>query len=84
LAPNGLDVTTVTPLAIALEEFNAPAFGTINDGAIYYFADGNKSSIKGESSTTSVMKTPLVLSEQIAPAEHRKYTEDTEGTNAKN
>jgi hypothetical protein len=78
LAPTGLDVATVTPLAIALEQFNSPAYGVVNGGAIYYFAEGNKSDRNGEPAATSVMKTPMELSEPIAPAEHRKYDQDVE------
>ncbi len=83
LDPTGLDVAKVTPLAIALEEFDAPAYGVVNTGAIFYFAEGNMSGVNGESAVTTVMKTPMVLSEPIAPAEGRKYAEDVEEKKAK-
>jgi len=84
LAPNGLDVATVTPLAIALEEFDSPAFGVVNTGAIYYFAEGNKGDENGAPAVTTVMRTPLELSEPIAPTESRKYNKDTEARKAQN
>ena len=83
LAPTGLDVATVTPLAIALEQFNSPAFGVVNNGAIYYFAEGNKSDKNGEPAVTTVMRTPMELSEPIAPAESRKYDQDVGSNKAK-
>jgi hypothetical protein len=76
LDPAGLDVATVTPLAIALEQFSSPAHGVVNGGAIYYFAEGNKSDRNGEPAVTTVMRTPMELSEAIAPAETRKYDND--------
>ncbi|MSQ97832.1 MAG: hypothetical protein EXR85_00815 [Xanthomonadales bacterium] len=83
LAPNGLDVATVTPLAIALEEFDSPAFGVVNTGAIYYFAEGNKGDVNGTSAGTTVVKTPMVLSEPVAPVENRKYNADVAAKKAK-
>jgi len=83
LAPTGLDVATVTPLAIALEQFSSPAFGVVNNGAIYYFAEGNKSDENGELAVTTVMRTPMELSEPIAPAESRKYDQDVGSNKAK-
>jgi hypothetical protein len=76
LAPTGLDVATVTPLAIALEQFNSPAHGVVNGGAIYYFAEGNKGDENGKPAVTTVMRTPMELSEAITPAESRKYDND--------
>ena len=84
LAPTGLDVATVTPLAIALEEFNSPAYGVVNGGAIYYFAEGNKVNQNGEPAATTVMRTPMELSAPIAPTEHRKYNKDIEAKKAQN
>jgi hypothetical protein len=83
LAPTGLDVATVTPLAIALAEFDSPAFGVVNNGAIYYFAEGNKSDENGELAATKVMKTPMELAEAIAPVESRKYDADVDARKAK-
>jgi len=83
LAPTGVDVTTVTPLAIALKEFDAPAFGVVNADSIYYFAEGNKSGVNGKPGVTTVVKTPMVLSEPIAPVEDRKYNADVKAKKAK-
>lgn len=83
LAPNGLDVATVDPLAIALEVFDSPAYGVVNTGAIYYFAEGNKSGVNGEPAVTTVVKSPMVLSKPIAPVESRKYQADTEAKKVK-
>jgi hypothetical protein len=79
LDPAGKEVTEVTPLAIALAEFAAPSFGTVQAGALYYFADSNLPGQAQEPAPVIVLKSPLVLSESIIPAEKRKFDVETRG-----
>ncbi|HLF29887.1 MAG TPA: hypothetical protein VI566_02530 [Xanthomonadales bacterium] len=81
LDPAGKEVSNVTPLAIALPEFTAPSFGTVQSGALYYFADGNLPGEVREPAPVIVLKSPLLLSEDIIPAEKRKFDADTWGGN---
>ena len=83
LAPDGQSVTEVNALAIALPYFNAPAFGTVVDDAVFYFADGNQPGQAPEPGETLVLKTPLVLSEVIVPADYRKFQEKKAELDAK-
>jgi len=76
LAPDGLSVTAVKPLAVALEAFEAPAFGTVQGGTVYYFACGNVPGVKREPAPVMVLKTPTEPGEDIVPVEQRKYEAD--------
>jgi len=76
LSSDGMSVTKATPLAVALEDFDAPAFGTIQGGTVYYFASGNVAGVVRESSPVKVLKTPVEPSEDIVPVEQRKYEAD--------
>jgi hypothetical protein len=82
LSPDGQTVTDVNPLAIALPFFEAPAFGTVVDGAAYYFANGNQPGQIGDPEETLVLKTPLILSEAIVPPDYRKYEAEEEARKA--
>jgi len=53
LDADGYHVVAVNPLAIALEEFDGPAFGTVMGEQVYYFANLD------ENQAVQVMKTPL-------------------------
>lgn len=77
LDPTGKQVSEVTPLAMALEEFTAPASGVVEGGAVYYFAGSNQPGQTQAVAPVIVMKSPLELSEAIITAEQRKYDADT-------
>jgi hypothetical protein len=81
LDPTGFAVANSSPLAIALEPFNAPAFGTVQGGAVYYFASSNLTDA-GEKKT-EVLKTPIELKEEILSPDQRKFKEDTYGADGK-
>ncbi len=66
LDDSGTNVTEVVPLAIALDEFDQPAFGTIKGEEVYYFAN------PGRDQPVKVMKTPLDPGNSIESAEMRK------------
>ncbi len=69
LGANGSVVTESTPLAIALAEFDRPAFGTIKGEDVYYFAN------PGKNQPVKVMKTPLEPGESIQSAELKRIKE---------
>jgi hypothetical protein len=66
LDASGTNVANVTPLAIALEEFDRPAFGTVKGEDVYYFAN------PGENQPVKVMKSPLDPGDTIESPEMRK------------
>ncbi len=72
LNADGSAVTKFTPLAIALAEFDRPAFGTIRGEDVYYFAN------TGENQPVKVMKTPLEPDDSIESAEMRRIKEKIE------
>lgn len=76
LDPSGMNVVATIPLAVALADFDAPSFGVIQGGAVYYFASSNLSGVKKEPVPVVVLKTPLELSEPIVPVEQRKFNAD--------
>lgn len=53
LDASGSNVVAISPLAIALDEFDRPAFGTVKGEDVYYFANPGKNKL------VKVMKTPL-------------------------
>lgn len=63
LDPTGTLVENVTPMAIAQEEFDNPALGSIRDGSIYYVANSGLDSDAG----AIVMNTPLDAGVVVAP-----------------
>lgn len=76
LDPSGVNVVATIPLAVALADFDAPSFGAVQGGSVYYFAGSNLPEIKREPAPIVVLKTPLELSEAIVPAEQRKFNAD--------
>jgi len=76
LTPDGRSVTKATPLAVALEDFESPSFGTVQGGAVYYFAGSNMAGVKEKPAPVTVLKTPVEPSEDIVPVEQRKYEAD--------
>jgi sugar lactone lactonase YvrE len=69
LDANGNSVTGFTPLAIALEEFDQPAFGTVKGEDVYYFAN------PGKNQPVKVMKTPLDPGDSVETPESRRIKE---------
>jgi len=65
LDASGTKIVSVTPVAIALEEFDRPAFGTIMGDDVYYFAN------PGENQAVKVLKTPVNPGDSIESAEMR-------------
>lgn len=76
LDASGLNVVATVPLAVALADFNAPSFGVVQGGAVYYFASSNLPGAKREPVPVVVLKTPLELNEPIVPVEQRKFDAD--------
>ena len=76
LDPSGMNVVATVPLAVALADFDAPSFGVIQGGAVYYFASSNLPGVKREPAPVVVLKTPLELDEPIVPVEQRKFNAD--------
>jgi len=66
LDASGANVVDVIPLAIALDDFDRPALGTIKDEEVYYFAN------PGQNQPVKVLKTPLEPGNSIESAEMRK------------
>jgi hypothetical protein len=72
LDANGASVVKVIPLAIALEEFDRPAFGTVKGEEVYYFANPD------DEQPVKVMKTPLDPGDLIETPEMRKMKQAIE------
>jgi hypothetical protein len=70
LDANGANVVKVIPLAIALEEFDRPAFGTVKGDEVYYFAN------PGDEQPVKVMKSPLDPGDSIETPEMRKMKKE--------
>ena len=72
LDANGTNVVKVIPLAIALDEFDRPAFGTVRGEEVYYFAN------PGDEQPVKVMKTPLDPGDSVESPEMRKMKQQIE------
>jgi hypothetical protein len=72
LDASGTNVENTIPLAIALEEFDRPAFGTIKGENVYYFANPGRPGREAENKPVMVMKTPLDPGDSIKPPEQRE------------
>ncbi len=66
LDASGSNVVEIIPLAIALDEFDRPAFGTVKGDEVYYFAN------PGEDQPVKILKTPLEPGNSFESAEMRK------------
>ena len=69
LDASGTNVETIIPLAMSLEEFDRPAFGTIRGDNVYYFANPGRPGSDAENTPVMVMKTPLEPGDSIKPPE---------------
>ena len=56
-------VQSITPMAIALDEFNQPGIGTLQGGNLSYFANGGAE----DTADVIVMSTPLDAGAEVAP-----------------
>jgi hypothetical protein len=79
LDDTGMSVTAVEPIANALEHFNFPSFGTVHDGAAWYFASGNTPGANAGPVKPLVLKSPVQLEQGYATPEQRKFNEETFG-----
>jgi hypothetical protein len=70
LDDSGANAVEVIPLAIALEEFDRPAFGLVKGEDVYYFAN------PADQQTVKVMKTPLDPGDSVESPEMRKMKEE--------
>jgi len=72
LAASGSVVEAVTPMAVALAEYDGPGIGAIRDGALYYFANA-RTTAEDRRSELLVMRTPLDSGKAIVPPDIRKF-----------
>ena len=70
LDASGTNVATAIPLAVALDEFDRPAYGTVKGEDVYYFAN------PGENQPVMVMKSPLNPGDTIETPEMRKMKKE--------
>lgn len=77
LDASGGTVTEVRPMAIALEPFNGPSFGTVRGEAIYYFANGQLPEPGAPANKATVLKTALDAGDTIVAPDMRKFEEET-------
>jgi len=72
LDASGTNVENTIPLAMALEEYDWPAFGTIKGESVYYFANPGQPGDQAENKLLIVMRTPLDPGDSIKPPEERE------------
>lgn len=77
LDASGGTVIEVRPMAIALEAFDGPSFGTVKDEAVYYFADVRLTQPGETARPVTVLKTPLDAGDTIIAPDMRKFEEET-------
>ena len=71
LDASGAAVQSVAPMAIALEGFNQPGFGTLQGESLYYFANNGADDEEG----AIVMSTPLDAGVEAAPPDMAQFGE---------
>ena len=71
LDASGAAVQSVAPMAIALEGFNQPGFGTLQGERLYYFANSGADDAEG----AIVMSTPLDAGVEAAPPDMAQFGE---------
>jgi len=67
----GTTVLAVSPMAIALEEFNKPGGGTIRGDDLFYFANSGES----DGSSVTVVSTPLDAGAELEPPDMSQFEE---------
>jgi hypothetical protein len=70
LDANGGEVAGVTPMAIALNEFNHPGLASIQGDSLYYVANAGLD----EDTGAKVVSTPLAAGIEVAPPDIDKFT----------
>jgi hypothetical protein len=71
LGDNGSEALSVSPMAIALDDFNRRGLATIRGDSIYYFANTGAEGSPG----AIVMSTPLEAGAQAAPPDNAYFEE---------
>ena len=64
-------------MAIALEAFDGPTFGTIKGDSVYYFADVQVPLPGQAAQPVTVLRTSLDAGHDIVPPDMRKFDEET-------
>jgi hypothetical protein len=73
LDPSGSQVTAIRPLAVALPEFDHPSYGTVRGNDLYYFANSQWGSGKGELKPVTVVRTALDSSGDLEQPDMQDY-----------
>lgn len=73
LDSTGTQVTAVRPLAVAQAEFDYPSFGTLQGEDLYYFANSQLASSKGEPRAVTILRTPLNSSKDLVQPDMLEY-----------
>lgn len=76
LDAGGAVVSHVSPIAVALEPFDFPAFGAVAQGSVFYFAGSNIPGAHEGRVKPLVMRSPVVLPEGIPSVEGIKFREE--------
>ena len=64
-------------MAIALDAFDGPSFGTVRGDAVYYFADLSLTPPGEEAAPVTILRTPLDAGNDIVAPDMRKFEEET-------
>ena len=76
LDAGGTAVSQVSPIAVALESFAFPAFGAVAQGSVFYFAGSNIPGAHEGRVKSVVMRSPVLLKEEIPSVEGTKFREE--------
>ena len=72
----GTAVAGTQTLAVALEAFSSPSFGTVHGDSVYYFAGSNAPGAEAGAAEPLVLKSPLKLEEDIVAADQRRFQDE--------
>lgn len=78
LDASGLEVTSMAPLAVALDIFDSPSYGTPVGDEYYFFANSQWDSAPGEAAAVSIARTSLTDAAQIIDPEAQRLFEQFE------
>ena len=70
LDPTGSIVDEVSPMAIALEQYDGPGITTIHGDDVYYFANSRSTN---DADSVTVMQTPIEAGSEIVPPNVRDF-----------
>jgi sugar lactone lactonase YvrE len=76
LDPTLTQVETIAPLAVALEAFDFPNFGTIVGDDLWFFGNSQWAMGSGELKPVSVLKTNVTNASEITPVDLKKFLEE--------